>query len=136
MHALQGAPLAEFSTYERLRWAGTRETTKREDKTYCLLGIFNIFLPPIYGEGDNAFERLQHELTRKINIQESAIIHPHHDALEHSNGTLASSRMSQQRRRNLLASLEFEQIGTRHATIKNTQRTMCEWLLHHPIYIA
>ena len=34
------------------------DTKKKEDKAYCMLGIFNVFMPLIYGEEDNAFVRL------------------------------------------------------------------------------
>jgi len=57
--ALHGAPLSNFSTEERMRWAANRNTKKSEDKAYCLLGVFNVFIPLIYGEGDNAFNRLK-----------------------------------------------------------------------------
>lgn len=58
--ALRGQPLAEFGIEERLAWAAGRETTRQEDKAYCLLGIFNVYMPLIYGEGrDNAMARLK-----------------------------------------------------------------------------
>jgi hypothetical protein len=60
--ALQGVPTSQFTVDERLRWAERRTTTKVEDKAYCLLGIFNIFMPIIYGEEDNAFRRLKEEI--------------------------------------------------------------------------
>jgi hypothetical protein len=63
--ALQGAPLAGFSVDERLRWAAKRDTKKTEDKAYCLLGIFNVFMPFIYGEEDNAFVRLKEEIDKR-----------------------------------------------------------------------
>ena len=56
--ALQGTPLSQFSIAERLRWTGNRNTKKKEDKAYCLLGIFDVFMTFNYGEGDNAFQRL------------------------------------------------------------------------------
>lgn len=62
--ALRGAPLSQFSVDERMRWALKRNTKKKEDKAYCLLGIFDTFMPPIYGEGDHAFIRLNKELGR------------------------------------------------------------------------
>jgi hypothetical protein len=62
--ALHGVPLSEFSVDERLLWAAKRETKKEEDKAYCLMGIFNVFMPPIYGEEDNAFRRLRQEIER------------------------------------------------------------------------
>jgi hypothetical protein len=63
VEALRGHPLDAFSNEERMRWAEGRQTTKDEDGAYCLLGIFNVFMPLIYGEGkDSALRRLQREL--------------------------------------------------------------------------
>lgn len=60
--ALQGEPLSQFSIEERFRWAAGRNTKRPEDKAYCLLEIFNIFLPLMYGEEENAFRRLVKEV--------------------------------------------------------------------------
>jgi hypothetical protein len=61
--ALDGHALDTFSTAERMAWSANRQTTKDEDGAYCLLGIFNIFMPLIYGEGkDSALKRLQREI--------------------------------------------------------------------------
>jgi hypothetical protein len=57
--ALRGRSLLEFSITERMLWAEKRETTRKEDKAYSLLGIFGVYMPLIYGEGrDSAFNRL------------------------------------------------------------------------------
>ncbi|KAI3316567.1 HET-domain-containing protein [Xylariaceae sp. AK1471] len=65
VHALHGRPLSDFSIPERMSWAGTRSTTLEEDKIYSLLGLFDINLPLIYGEGEhNARERLLHHRRR------------------------------------------------------------------------
>jgi hypothetical protein len=64
--ALRGDALSNFSVSERLSWAETRQTKRKEDKAYCLLGIFNVFMPLMYGEGgDNAFTRLRKEINNK-----------------------------------------------------------------------
>ncbi|ORY08491.1 heterokaryon incompatibility [Clohesyomyces aquaticus] len=64
--ALQGRPLHKFSTGERMLWAAKRETKREEDAAYSLLGIFDIQIPLIYGEGrEKAFMRLQRELERE-----------------------------------------------------------------------
>lgn len=42
-----------------MRWAASRETKRLEDMAYCLLGIFNVNMPLLYGEGRRAFIRLQ-----------------------------------------------------------------------------
>ncbi|KAH6664150.1 hypothetical protein B0J14DRAFT_661457 [Halenospora varia] len=58
--------LAEFSVTERTSWAETRQTTREEDMAYSLLGIFNIYMPLIHGEGRaNAGGRLQEAIDRK-----------------------------------------------------------------------
>jgi len=63
LEALQGEPLAQFSVYDRLSWAMRRKTTIEEDAAYCLLGIFDIHMPLLYGEGrQKALDRLQREI--------------------------------------------------------------------------
>ncbi|KAK2740218.1 hypothetical protein CKAH01_18611 [Colletotrichum kahawae] len=51
----------------RMSWASSRITTRVEDNAYCLLGIFDINMPMLYGEGDKAFIRLQEEIIRRFN---------------------------------------------------------------------
>ncbi len=51
---------------ERMYWASERQTTRIEDEAYSLLGIFGIHMPTIYGEGKQAFIRLQEEILRRI----------------------------------------------------------------------
>jgi tetratricopeptide (TPR) repeat protein len=68
IEALQGIPLAQFDTAERLSWAAKRETTVEEDAAYCLLGIFDIQMPLIYGEGQQkALDRLQRKIRKSLN---------------------------------------------------------------------
>ena len=63
--ALHGASISDFPVAERLQWAARRETKRKEDKAYCLLGIFNVFMPLIYGEEENAFNRLKEEIEKR-----------------------------------------------------------------------
>ena len=58
--------LDECSVAQRMSWAAKRYTTKVEDQAYSLLGIFDIQMPTLYGEGDRAFRRLQEEILRRI----------------------------------------------------------------------
>lgn len=51
----------------RMSWAAKRDTTRTEDIAYCLLGIFDVNMPLIYGEGWKAFQRLQEEILRTTN---------------------------------------------------------------------
>jgi hypothetical protein len=65
VQALRGTALSKFAVSERLAWAETRQTKREEDKAYSLLGIFDIHIPLIYGEGMNsAFKRLQEEIDK------------------------------------------------------------------------
>jgi hypothetical protein len=64
--ALRGHSLRDFSVEDRMDWAGKRTTTREEDKVYCLLGIFGVFLPLIYGEGEAyAKLRLKEEIQKR-----------------------------------------------------------------------
>ena len=64
--ALRQYNLREFSVDERMSWAAGRRTTIEEDRAYCLLGIFGVFLPLIPGEGEKyALERLRDEIQRR-----------------------------------------------------------------------
>ncbi|KAF3013239.1 hypothetical protein E8E14_007455 [Neopestalotiopsis sp. 37M] len=47
------------SIAERMYWASRRMTTRVEDIAYCLMGIFDVNMPLLYGEGERAFTRLQ-----------------------------------------------------------------------------
>ena len=67
IEVLRGHPPSNFSITERMSWAVNRKTTRREDKAYCLLGIFNIHIPLIYGEGDKAFIRVVEEINKRLN---------------------------------------------------------------------
>jgi hypothetical protein len=60
---LGGCPVFLFYNIdERVRWAKGRETKRPEDSAYCLLGLCDVQIPPIYGEGrDKAFRRLRKE---------------------------------------------------------------------------
>jgi hypothetical protein len=51
----------------RMSWAAGRKTTRVEDVAYCLLGIFNVHMPMLYGEGSGAFMRLQEEIVKSSN---------------------------------------------------------------------
>jgi hypothetical protein len=59
--------LPMISVAQKMAWAAYRETTKVEDKAYCLLGIFGVNMPLIYGEGQKAFMRLQKEIINESN---------------------------------------------------------------------
>ena len=53
-----------YSIGVRLSWASNRVTTREEDMAYCLLGIVEVNMPLLYGEGAKAFLRLQEEILK------------------------------------------------------------------------
>ncbi|KAH8881644.1 HET-domain-containing protein [Thozetella sp. PMI_491] len=59
MDGILGASIAQ-----RMSWVSNRSTTRPEDMAYCLLGLFDVNLPLIYGEGSKAFVRLQEEIIK------------------------------------------------------------------------
>lgn len=65
--ALRGEALSDFTVEERMSWATHRQTKREEDKAYSLFGILDIYLPPIYGEGqDRAFLRVRREVAGNL----------------------------------------------------------------------
>jgi hypothetical protein len=60
IRALRGNPFSDFSIAERKRWAAQRQKTEEEDMLYCLLGLCEVSIPPIYGECKiSALKRLE-----------------------------------------------------------------------------
>lgn len=54
-----------FSVAQKMSWAARRSTSRLEDQAYCLLGLFGVNMPLLYGEGHNAFQRLQEQILAK-----------------------------------------------------------------------
>lgn len=63
VEVLRGADLGNYDTEEKMSWTKGRKTRRVEDGAYCLLGLFGIFMPLIYGEGKNAFIRLKEQIS-------------------------------------------------------------------------
>ncbi|KAI1792683.1 HET-domain-containing protein [Ganoderma leucocontextum] len=61
--------LDKYSVAQRLSWASRRKTTRVEDQAYSLLGMFDIHMPTLYGEGERAFRRLQEAIMQRISDQ-------------------------------------------------------------------
>lgn len=57
--------ISRASICQRMSWFAGGETTVPEDTAYCLLGLFGVNMPLLYGEGkEGAFRRLQEEIMR------------------------------------------------------------------------
>ncbi|KAH8660895.1 kinesin light chain 3 [Tricladium varicosporioides] len=85
IHEITGIPVkavqrydqAKFSFDERVSWVTKRHTKHEEDMVYSLLGIFGVFLPLNYGEGqDNALQRLRDEVEKRFPSQRPAWVVP------------------------------------------------------------
>lgn len=51
---------------KKMSWLSRRVTSRAEDMAYCMLGLFDVNMPLLYGEGgQKAFLRLQLEIIRK-----------------------------------------------------------------------
>jgi len=50
-----------------MSWAANRTTTRVEDRAYSLMGLLDVNMPMLYGEGKKAFHRLQLEIIRTSN---------------------------------------------------------------------
>ncbi|KAG8670090.1 hypothetical protein FPOAC2_09429 [Fusarium poae] len=62
---LRGANPSTYNVAERMSWASARTTTREEDSAYCLLGLFNVNMPLLYGEGPKSFLRLQEQILKQ-----------------------------------------------------------------------
>ncbi|KAH7381555.1 hypothetical protein BKA66DRAFT_512449 [Pyrenochaeta sp. MPI-SDFR-AT-0127] len=95
IEVLKGSPLSSCSVDERMAWAYGRETKREEDIAYCLLGIFDVYMPLIYGEGrKRALARLRKEIRESL-LDESPTFDLQHDVEHHNrhrNQTTYSSR--------------------------------------------
>ena len=81
--ALQTTPLYEFPVDERMSWAGARKTTREEDMAYSLLGIFDVNMPLLYGEGrKKALTRLYREIRDSLPSDQPDPFHNKLQALE------------------------------------------------------
>ena len=84
----------QASVAMRMSWASKRQTTKPEDMAYCLLGLFDVNMPLMYGEGIKAFIRLQEEIIKRSddesifawrkNISSRGMLAPSPDAFSES----------------------------------------------------
>jgi hypothetical protein len=50
---------------KKMSWVSKRKTSRIEDIAYCLLDIFGVNMPLLYGEGQRAFTRLQEEIIKR-----------------------------------------------------------------------
>ena len=62
-YLLEPQSFREACIAQRMSWAAGRQTSRAEDVAYSLLGLFNVNMPLLYGEGGHkAFLRLQQHI--------------------------------------------------------------------------
>jgi hypothetical protein len=136
-------------------------TTREEDKAYSLLGIFDVSIAPIYGEGEvRAFERLHDELLKRgkkrAYNEVSAVLQPNFDSRKRSTtqrsespGIPSSRNLShlnpQPRlysmhgidagtKQSLIDQLHFTKIDERVTSLTAAQGTTCYWFFTNSVY--
>ena len=78
---------------QKMSWLSHRKTSRIEDMSYCMFGLFGINLPLLYGEGERAFNRLQLEILRKSTDESIFVFDPEpamHSRMAHAQPVLAS----------------------------------------------
>jgi uncharacterized protein YdaU (DUF1376 family) len=120
-NALSGRQLSDFSVAERFCWAEDRQTTREEDGAYCLLGIFSIHMPLIYGEGKaNAIKRLKKEIQESSEDTAGAVM----------NGTKTRSQSQEEKLGKICSWLSAPDPSTNyHKAHKQRQANTGLWLL-------
>jgi hypothetical protein len=66
--------LRTIGVSNKMSWVSWRNTTKIEDMAYCMIGIFDINMSLLYGEGERAFVRLQEEIVRTHQTDQSVLL--------------------------------------------------------------
>jgi hypothetical protein len=97
---LRGESYARYSVAQKMSWAAKRKTTKPEDIAYCLMGIFSVSMPLLYGEGESeAFYCLQREIMNRtedhtlFTWQQSGKVRADQGLLSNSPSAFASSAL-------------------------------------------
>ncbi|KUJ13699.1 HET-domain-containing protein [Mollisia scopiformis] len=87
---ISGMSPLQCNVAQRMSWASSRQTTREEDMAYCLMGLFDVHMPPIYGEGaEKAFIRLEEEILKRSSDQTLFLWTSAHDP--YNQGLLATS---------------------------------------------
>ncbi|KAH6614367.1 putative ankyrin repeat-containing protein [Chaetomium sp. MPI-SDFR-AT-0129] len=87
---LRGGDLSLASNAQKMSWAANRVTTVTEDLAYCLMGIFGINMPMLYGEGGKSFLRLQEEILKTTDDLSLFVWKEDGDGPERPGGLLAA----------------------------------------------
>lgn len=90
-----------------MSWAANRKTSRVEDRAYSVLGLFEVSLEMVYGEGERAFVRVQRSILRESSDQTifawtvapehspSGLLAPSPDAFADCGGVVATDTTQQ-----------------------------------------
>ncbi|KAM0151017.1 hypothetical protein ACHAQE_008675 [Botrytis cinerea] len=163
--ALHGQNLSDFSIDERMSWAKNRETKREEDKAYCLLGIFDVHMPLIYGErSKNSFRRLGEEIEKRAkkhtlddtpafsaagpsSTKRSKISHAYDQSSNHLSRLQTpedpepvyeypTHDIDATTRQSIIDQLYFPKIDERLTSLTAAQGTTCRWFLTKSEYLS
>ncbi|KAF1998124.1 ankyrin [Amniculicola lignicola CBS 123094] len=141
--ALRGSVLSEFSLDERMSWADKRNTKREEDKAYSLLGIFNVYMPLIYGEGQrNALLRLHKTAAESSNTGIPSLPPTVFTGLPNVTNRVTIDtgdgigEDEARKRKELLDLLFFDNIDERLLSLKAAHNRTCKWFLQKDLYKA
>jgi hypothetical protein len=104
-----------------MSWAAKRETSKEEDRAYCLLGVFGVNIPLLHGEGNRACKRLQEEIIRQFD-DETIFVHRHSSSdspLAASPDEFASVTWTGTVKRGLPQDFQHTNLGSASYTVTN-----------------
>ncbi|KAF7953346.1 hypothetical protein EAE96_006556 [Botrytis aclada] len=161
--ALHGQNLSDFTIDERMSWAKSRETKREEDMAYCLLGIFDVHMPLIYGErSENASRRLTEEIgkhQKKHSLDDSPVCSAADSSSRKRSKTLhyeSSSHLSRLQtvgdsetfcqypvhdidattKQSIIDRLYFPKIDERLTSLTAAQGKTCRWFLTKSEYLS
>ncbi|KAI1411103.1 HET-domain-containing protein [Hypoxylon sp. FL1857] len=128
------------SIAQKMSWAASRTTTRIEDSAYCLLGIFDLNMPLLYGEGSKAFLRLQEELIKISNDQSIFSTWPWTSILAPSPQVFTNSGHIRPGRPQTEKNEKYGDISNRAYSITNAGLSISlqaiqawNWLINYPI---
>lgn len=135
--SLTGIPLPVLRDYEasegigvqqKLAWTDKRNTTREEDLSYCLFGIFGVAIGANYGEGK---ERARHRLLREIAMTRDASVFLEGSVAPPlpSISSMHGMRTDKQAMQRLMASLYFPQMNDRRESIQSAHEGTYRWAL-------
>lgn len=142
IEVLTGSPVQAFSVDDRMQWGAERATKESEDRAYCMLGIFGVYLVPNYGEGiHSAVRRLEQEIAHKYQHDLHGVGNILIGRTFANEAGLKAKELSKrahrlQERQRIFENLKDANLDARRLGLREAQAGTCAWFLHHPVFIT